>query len=167
MTNLEKMRTGTPEEIADLFCGDYCEDCDGCPSFISERCNEEKNGFLEWLSKKAKTPKNARKEWVKSRNEFCREIGDCDMCPPAISKHCKEAFKTIEDWKKPQEPKDAPGGWIKLSDDTYINVSKIVGLTVRRGGSGAVTAIYTVGAEDDPWYVCDSIETVMEKIKRA
>lgn len=174
MTIFEKLRTGTPEEITDLFCGDYCKDCDGCPSFISERCSEEKNGFLEWLNKKAKTPKNAQKEWVKSRNEFCREIGDCDMCPPSISWHCKEAFKAMEAWRKPQEPNDVPNGWIKLKTtqgDICIDASRIVGLGhtstyASVAMNGATTKVYTIGAEDDPWFVYDTINEVMEKIKK-
>ena len=32
---------------------------------------------------------------------------------------------------------------------------------------GVATAVYTVGEEDYIWYVCDSIDSVIEKIKRA
>jgi hypothetical protein len=103
---------------------------------------------------------------------FCNEIGSCDKCPPTISKHCDEAFKAMEDWKKPQEPKDAPKGWIKLKmvaigNDIYINTSTIVGLSTRSGASETLTEIYTIGAEDDPWLVEESIDGVIEKIKKA
>jgi hypothetical protein len=112
-------------------------------------------------------------DWRKME-AFCNEIGSCDKCPPTISKHCDEAFKAMEDWKKPQEPKDTPRGWIKLkaaTSDIYINASKIVALThaTRANGASAkaITKVYTVGAEDNPWVVDESIDEVIEKIGKS
>jgi hypothetical protein len=67
---------------------------------------------------------------------------------------------------------DAPNGWIKLKmvaigNDIYINTSTIVGLSTRSGASETLTEIYTIGAEDDPWLVEESIDGVIEKIKKA
>ena len=69
-------------------------------------------------------------------------------------------------------PKDAlecvPKGWVKLKTTQsaiYISTSKIVALT--DSSDGAVTKVHTVGAEDDPWMVDESIDAVMEKIKNA
>lgn len=174
MTNLEKLRTATPEQIRDMFC----EDCDKCPSFIFERCDAGKNGFAEWLSEEAiapkDTPKDAPKGWMKLKEEFCNEIGGCDKCPPSISEHCNEVIKAVEDWKKPQETKDAPRGWIKLkttTSDIYINASKIAALThtMRANGASAkaMTKVYTVGAEDNPWIVDESLDEVIRKIEKA
>jgi hypothetical protein len=80
----------------------------------------------------------------------------------------------MEDWKKPQEPKDTPRGWIKLkaaTSDIYINASKIVALThaTRANGASAkaITKVYTVGAEDNPWVVDESIDEVIEKIGKS
>jgi hypothetical protein len=128
MTNLEKLRTATPEQITDLFC----EDCDKCPSFIFERCDLWKNGFLEWLNEEASEPKDAQSD----------------------------------------AQSDAPKGWIKLKmeaigNDVYINTSTIVGVSVRNGASEALTEIYTIGAEDSPWLVDESIDEVMKKIEGA
>lgn len=63
---------------------------------------------------------------------------------------------------------DALKGWIKLKTlgkAIYINASKIVALTY--SADGAVTKVHTVGTEDNPWMVDESIDTVMEKIKNA
>ena len=71
-------------------------------------------------------------------------------------------------------PDDAPKGWIKLktaTSDIYINVSKIVALTHMMQANGvsakAITKVYTVGAEDNPWIVDESIDEVMKKIEGA
>lgn len=77
-----------------------------------------------------------------------------------------------------KEQKDVPKGWIKLKsianfdDNTlYIRESKIVGvghsLKVDTVGNRAVTAVYTIFAEDNPFLVHDSIYEVMEKIEKA
>lgn len=134
MTNLEMLRTATPEQITDVFC----EDCDRCPSFIFERCDLWKNGFMEWLNEEAETH--------------------------------KEKAKTQKD-----ATEDVSNGWIKLKrtrGDIYIEVSKIVGLGPTSPDesvimNGAVTKVYTRGAEDEPWFVYDSIEEIIEKIKKA
>jgi hypothetical protein len=66
MTNLEMLRTATPEQIADIFCDMFCEkngDCfDVCPSFLSDRCKRGKNGVLEWLNDEVNAPKDAPKD---------------------------------------------------------------------------------------------------------
>lgn len=126
MTNLEKLRTATPEQIMDMFC----EDCDKCPSFIFELCDAGKNGFVEWLNEEAKTQKDA--------------------------------------------PEDVPTGWIKLKSIggiIYIEASEIVALgPISPDASvvmnGAVTKVYTRGAEDEPWFVYDTIDEIIEKIKK-
>ena len=77
-------------------------------------------------------------------------------------------------------PKDAlecvPKGWVKLKTTQsaiYISTSKIVALAsmMRPDGAAApakaITKIHTVGAEDNPWMVDESIDAVMEKIKNA
>lgn len=54
--------------------------------------------------------------------------------------------------------------------DIYINEPKItyIGLPNPAAASdGVATAVYTVGEEDYIWYVCDSIDEVMKKIKKA
>lgn len=112
----------------------------------------------------------------KLKQDLCNEIGGCDKCPPSISEHCNEVIKAVEDWKTPQEPKDAPRGWIKLrtaKSTIYINTSKIVALgpMMRPDGTAApakaITKIHTVGAEDNPWMVDESIDEVIKKIERA
>lgn len=172
MTNLEKLRTSTPEQIRDMFCEKYGDCFYVCPRFLFDRCKNGKNGVLEWLNDEAIAPKDAqKKEWMKLKEELCNEIGDCDKCPSPISKHCEDARKNIKTGSK--APNDVPQGWIRLitiKGDIYMNASKIVSLGVpdpATASDGVATVVYTVGAEDDPWYVCDSIETVMEKIKRA
>lgn len=104
-------------------------------------------------------------------DQICYDVDhDCDKCPSFISKHCKA--EEDEDAGS-KAPNDVPKGWIRLitiRGDIFMNASKIVSLGIpdpATASEGVATVIYTVGAEDDPWYVCDSIETVMEKIKRA
>lgn len=129
------------DEIIVKVCDFLINDCDTCPKFISSRCKESCNEMrLRRLRTEAKIMAN-------------------------LEKLKQGMFDDMND--EANTPDDAPRGWIKLSDDTYINVSKIVGLTVRRGGPGAATAIYTIGAEDSPWIVNDSVEEVMEKIAKA
>ena len=106
-------------------------------------------------------------------DKICSDIllGNCDECPAFISKHCQEYCKTEETGKaEPKAPNNTPKGWIKLKateNDIYINTSTIVGLSVRSGASGAFTEIYTIGAEENPWLVDESIDAVIEKIKKA
>lgn len=105
--------------------------------------------------------------------EYCYDIdANCDECPSFIFEHCKikEAKETEE--AEAKATKGTPKGWIKLKmeaigDDVYINTSKIVGLSVRNGASGAFTEIYTIGAKDSPWLVDESIDEVMKKIEKA
>ena len=113
---------------------------------------------------------------VRLRGEVCAEVGDCDECPAFISKHCKEVFKTMEPRKtESKAPNDTPKGWIKLKipkKTIYFNVSKIVCILATDPTTvpdGAATTVYTVGTEvdDNPWLVCDRIDEVMEKIKKA
>lgn len=138
MTNLEMLRTGTPKQIADMLC-ECLENCGACPRSIYKCCDAGKNGFAEWLNEETIAPKDAP--------------NDAPMGAP----------KDIH----------APRGWIKLKTPKsaiYIDASKIVGLGAP---STAVvldelrTAVYTIGAEDNPWIVCDRIDEVMEKIKKA
>ncbi len=137
MTNLEKLRTGTPKQIADMLCK-CLKNCSACPYFIRERCNGGENGFEEWLNMEAKTH--------------------------------KEEAKTQKDSKE-----DVSKGWIKLKrvrGDIYIEASRIVGLGPTSTDeyyimNGAATKVYTRGAEDEPWFVYDSVEEIIEKIKKA
>ena len=131
MTNLEKLRTGTPKQIADMLCK-CLKNCSACPPSFRECCNNgEKNGFEEWLNEETIAPKDA--------------------------------------------PSDTPKGWIKLKTPKktiYFNVSKIVCLFAPDPTTvpdGVATTVYTVGTEvdDNPWLVCDRINEVMEKIKKA
>ena len=128
MTNLEKLRTGTPKQIADMLCK-CLKNCSACPHSIRECCNGGKNGFEEWLNEETIAPKDA--------------------------------------------PEDVPRGWIKLKTikgDTYINVSKIVGVDLPDPAdvsNGVAATVHTVGAEDDPWLVYDSVDEIIEKIKKA
>ena len=120
MTNLEKLKTATPGQIRDMFC----ENCDKCPSFIFERCDAGKNGFVEWLNEEAKTQKDAQS--------------------------------------------DAPKGWIKLNTSysvIYLDASKIVGIG-QSTLDADITGIYTIGREDSPWLVCNSIDEIIEKIEK-
>jgi hypothetical protein len=129
MTNLEKLRTGTPKQIADMLCK-CLKNCSACPHSFRECCNNgEKNGFEEWLNEETIAPKDA--------------------------------------------PKDILRGWIKLrtpKSAIYIDASKIVGLGAPNTAvvpDELRTTVYTIGAEDNPWIVCDRIDEVMEKIKKA
>ena len=87
--------------------------------------------------------------------QICHDVdGNCDECPRFISKRCEA------------EEAKAPKGWIKLENDMYINASKIVGVCLRSGGTVAATEIYTMGAEDNPWLVDESIDEIIKKLKR-
>jgi hypothetical protein len=139
MTNLEKLRVATPEQIADMFCDILCEDfgdcSDVCPRSIFERCATGKNGFEEWLNEEAETQKDASKD----------------------------------------APKDVFKGWVKLKtpkSTIRIDASKIVALgpvlsDAAAGSTGAITKVYTIGAEYNPWLVCENIDEVMGKIEKA
>ena len=124
MTNLEKLRTGTPKQIADMLCK-CLKNCSACPHSIRECCNGGENGFEEWLNEETKTQKDA--------------------------------------------PENAPKGWIKLNTSysaMYIDASKIVGLGQSTLDAN-ITGVYTIGREDSPWLVCDSIDEIIGKIKKA
>lgn len=125
MTNLEMLRTATPEQIAEMFCHEYLKNCSACPHFVLECCNGGKNGFEEWLNEEAETQKDV--------------------------------------------PEDVPKGWIKLkitNSAIYIDTSKIVGFS-QNPSNAKVTEVYTIGGEDSPWLVDDSIDEIMKKIKKA
>ena len=142
MTNLEMLRTATPEQIRDMFCEKHC-DCFVCPTFLSDRCKRGKNGVLEWLNDEVNAPKDAPKD---DRKDAPREA-----------------------------PKDVFKGWVKLktiNSTIRIDASKIVALGPRlsdaaAASTGAITKVYTIGAEWNPWLVCDTVDEVMEKIKNA
>jgi hypothetical protein len=78
-------------------------------------------------------------------------------------------MKTMTNFEK----KDAPEGWVKLKiqkSDIYINVSKIVGICLPPPpyvSDKPLTAVYTVGDENTPWIVYESIDEVMKKIEKA
>jgi hypothetical protein len=112
---------------------------------------------------------------------LCKCLKNCSACPHSFRECCNNGEKNgFEEWlneeaKMPKDaPKNVPRGWIKLktiaNDIIYIDVSKIVGLgNVTPGtglATGAVTEVYTIGAEDEPWFVYDSIEEIVEKIKK-
>lgn len=66
-------------------------------------------------------------------------------------------------------PEDIPKGWTKLkiaNSDVYIDVLKIVGFS-KSPSNAKVTEVYTIGGEDSPWLVYDSVEEIIEKIKKA
>ena len=72
------------------------------------------------------------------------------------------------------ESGNAPKGWIKLKTTKrtiYFDASRIAALgdvtNATALAAGAVTAVYTVGAETDVLYVCDSIDEIIEKIEKA
>ena len=106
------------------------------------------------------------------RDMFCE---NCDKCPNFIFERCDAGKNGFAAWlneeAKTQKdaPEDVPKGWIKLkitNSDIYIDASKIVGLSLCPSNAN-VTAVYTIGAEDDPWLVDDSIDEIMKKIKKA
>ena len=132
MTNLEKLRTATPKQIADMLCK-CLKNCSACPHSFRECCsNGEKNGFEEWLNEETIAPEDA--------------------------------------------PEDVFKGWVKLktmnNSTIRIDASKIVALGPRFSdaaaeSTGAITKVYTIGAECNPWLICDSVDEVMRKIKKA
>ena len=99
----------------------------------------------------------------KIRDEIFFKIGDCNKRSPAIPKHCKGT------------PEYVPGGWITLKTTQgaiCIDASKIIGLGRTNPDTslvmkGAVTKVYIRGAEDEPWFAYDSIDEIIEKIKKA
>jgi hypothetical protein len=81
----------------------------------------------------------------------------------------------IKEWldEEVNAPKDVPTRWVKLKTvkgNIYINASTIVGLgepNAAEAPAEVLTTVFTIGAEDNPWLVCDCIDAVMEKIKKA
>ena len=140
MEMFEKLKQGILDEITVKVCDFLINDCDICPKFISSRCQE-------------------------NCNDNDKEAEEAE------AKATMDARKNIKTGSK--APNDVPQGWIRLitkRGDIYMNASKIVSLGIpdpATASDGVATVVYTVGAEDDPWYVCDSIDTVMEKIKNA
>lgn len=138
MTNLEMLRTATPEQIKGMFCNKYGDCIDVCPSFLFERCGGGKNGVLKWLNEEAietkDTPKDAKsdapKGWIKLKS---------------ITKFIDNTL------------------YVKASKIVGIGHS----LTIDTVGNKSVTAVYTIGAEDRPFLVHDSANEVIEKIEKA
>ena len=150
MTNLEMLRMGTPRQIADMFCDMFCEnygDCsDVCPSSLFDRCGRGKNGVLEWLNEEAKTLEDASND----------APNDAPKDAPEDAPKGWIKLKSI----------------VSVSDNTlYIKASKIVGVGPSAGVDNIrgkeVTAVYTTYDENDPWLVYDSADEVMGKIERA
>ena len=113
-----------------------------------------------------------RTEVLKHVSEgYCYDIdANCDECPPSISKHCKIKETEGAEAKAPKDAtEDVPKGWIKLkitNSAIYIDASKIVGLS-QNPSNAKVTEVYTIGGEDSPWLVDDSVDEIIEKIKKA
>ena len=141
----KKLKQGMLEEIIVKVCDFLINDCDTCPKFISSRCKESCN---EMRQRRLRTEAK-----IMANIEKLKQVMSDDMNNEA---------NTPDDAKS-----DAPNGWIKLKAamrDIYINASKIVAL----GESAkAITKVYTVGAEDNPWVVDESIDDVIEKIGKA
>ena len=138
----EKLKQGMLEKIIVKACDFLIKDCDTCPKFISSRCKESCN---EMRMRRLRTETKIMTNLEKLKQRMLGDMND-------------EANK----------PDDAPRGWIKLKTlgkVIYINASKIVALT--DSSDGTVTKVHTVGAEDNPWMVDESIDAVMEKIKNA
>lgn len=107
MTNLEMLRTGTPEQIANMFCYEYCKDCNVCPSFIQKRCIGGKNGLEEWLKEETKTlrdaSENVQKGWIKLKEKdsdiyinVSKIVGICLPPPPYVSDKPLTAVYTVD-----------------------------------------------------------------------
>ena len=146
----EKLKQGILDEVTVKVCDFLINDCDICPKFISSRCKESCN---EMGLRRLRTEEKIMTNLEKLKQGMLDDLND-------------EA-NTPDDAES-----DAPKGWIKLKmeaieNDVYINTSTIVGVSVRNGVPGAFTEIYTIGAEDNPWLVEESIDKVMEKIKKS
>lgn len=146
----EKLKQGMLDEITVKACDFLIKDCDICPKFISSRCKESCN---EMRQRRLRTE--------------AKIMTDLERLKQGMSDDMNDEANTPDD-----ATSDAPKGWIKLKmnaieNDVYINTSTIVGVSVRNGVSGALTEIYTIGAEDSPWLVDESIDEVMDKIKKA
>lgn len=141
MSFFEMLKHEMFEEIRVRICDSVLGDCDWCPAFISSRCPEPCN----------------------DRNDKGAEETE--------AKATMDARKNIKTGSK--APNDVPQGWIRLitkRGDIYMNASKIVSLGIpdpATASDGVATVVYTVGAEDNPWMVDESIDAVMEKIKKA
>jgi hypothetical protein len=48
----------------------------------------------------------------------------------------------------------------------YIDASKIVGLGQSTLDAN-ITGVYTIGKEDSPWLVCNSIDEIIRKIEKS
>lgn len=112
---------------------------------------------------------------------LCKCLKNCSACPHSIRECCNGGENGFEEWlnEEAKIPKDAPEyvpeGWINLKTTQgtiCIDASKIVALGHTDPDTsvvmnGAVTKVYTRGAEDEPWFVYDSIDEIVEKIKRS
>lgn len=100
MTNLEKLRTATPEQIAEMFCYEYIENCDASLRFIFERYGGGKSGVIEWLNKEAKLKRRKRRE-LEFMHFDAEEVKD--LLAEFIEKHPLVVDHGIEyimrDWK--------------------------------------------------------------------
>lgn len=146
----KKLKQGMLEEIIVKACDFLINDCDTCPKFISSRCKESCN---EMRQRRLRTEAKIMTDLEKLKQGMFDDMNDEANTPD-------------------DAPSGAPKGWIKLKmegigNDVYINTSTIVGLSTRSGMPGAFTEIYTIGAEDNPWLVEESIDKVMEKIKKS
>jgi len=116
MTNLEMLRTGTPEQIKDIFCDMFCDkygNCSNlCPSFLFYRCGGGKNGVLEWLNDESKVPKNTSehvpKGWIKLKEKdsdiyinVSQIVGISLPPPPYVSDKVLTAIYTVDAEKTP------------------------------------------------------------------
>jgi len=151
MTIFEKLKQGMLEEIIVKVCDFLIKDCDTCPKFISSRCKESCN---EMRLRRLRTEEKIMANLEKLKQGMFDDMNDEANTPD-------------------DAPKDIPRGWIKLrtpKSAIYIDASKIVGLGAPNTAvvpDELRTTVYTIGAEDNPWIVCDRIDEVMEKIKKA
>lgn len=151
----EKLKQGMFEKIIVNVCDFLINDCDTCPKFISSRCKESCN---EMRLRRLRTEEKIMTNIEKLKQGMFDDMNDEANAP--------------ED-APIDAPKDAPKGWIKLKakgDDIYINVSKIVGISLPLPpyvSNKPLTAIYTVDTEKVPWIVDESIDEVMKKIEKA
>ena len=116
------------------------------------------------------------------RDMFCE---DCDKCPKFIFERCDAGKNGFAAWlneeaeTQKEDPKDAPKdvfkGWVRLKtpkSTIRIDASKIVALgpilsDAAAESTGVITKVYTIGAEYNPWLICENIDEVMEKIEKA
>lgn len=105
---------------------------------------------------------------VDSGSEYIMQDGDAQA--DAVQLVC-DIFDKMTNLKQ----KDVFKGWVKLKtpkSTIRIDASKIVALApilsdAAAESTGAITKVYTIGAEWNPWLVCESVDEVMEKIEKA